>query len=106
MTETEFLDQVAVVWKNIESKVDGWADGADVDVEACRVGPVLELEFESGRKIVVNPQTPMQQIWLASPRGAFHFQWRDGKWCDTRQGSDFWAVLSEQASLEAAKTLT
>ncbi|WVN41689.1 iron donor protein CyaY [beta proteobacterium MWH-UniP1] len=99
MTETEFLDQVATVWRGVESKVDLWADEQDLDVEACRVGPVLEIEFDSGRKIVINPQTPMQQIWLASPHGAFHFQCQGGQWVDTRTGTDFWAVLAEQAKL-------
>lgn len=99
MTETEFLDHVAKVWRGLESRVDHWADERDIDVEACRVGPVLEIEFDSGRKIVINPQTPMQQIWLASPFGAFHFHHHGDRWVDTRTGSDFWAVLNEQAAL-------
>ena len=105
MTETEFLDHVATVWRSIESKVDHWADEQDLDVEACRVGPVLEIEFESGRKIVINPQTPMQQIWLASPHGAFHFHHQGGAWVDTRTGTDFWQVLSAQAALIAGQPI-
>lgn len=106
MTETEFLDQVAKVWQGIESKVDVWADQQDLDVEVCRAGSVLEIEFESGRKIVINPQTPMQQIWLASPYGAFHFQSQADQWCDTRSGKDFWAVLTEQAALVSGQPIT
>lgn len=105
MTETEFLHQLTTVWSEIESRVDGWASEHNLDIEAVRVGPVLEIEFESGRKIVINPQTPMLQIWLASPRGAFHFHWRDGHWQDTRQSTDFWVVLAEQATLEAGVAL-
>ena len=106
MTETEFLDEVARVWQAIESRVDEWVERVDVDMEVMRHGPVLELEFATGRKIVVNPQAPMQQIWLASPRGAFHFQWRNGQWCDTRDGQDFWAVLRTQTGLEAGIVLS
>jgi CyaY protein len=105
MTETEFLHHVTQVWSEIESRVDAWASKHDLDIETIRVGSVLEIEFESGRKIVINPQTPMLQIWLASPRGAYHFQWRDGLWKDTRQATDFWSVLGEQASLEAGVAL-
>lgn len=105
MTETEFLHHVTQVWSAIESRVDAWASKHDLDIEAIRVGPVLEIEFDSGRKIVINPQTPMRQIWLASPRGAFHFQWQENRWQDTRQATDFWSVLDEQASLEAGRVL-
>lgn len=105
MTETEFLDRVAKIWRQIESQVDDWVEQADVDIESFRSGPVMELEFDSGRKIVVNAQTPMQQVWLASPRGAFHFQWNETAWVDTRSGADFWAVLQEHASLEAGVSL-
>jgi CyaY protein len=106
MTETEFLHQVNDVWSRVESLVDRWATQHDADIEAMRLGAVLELEFETGKKIVINPQTPMLQIWLASPRGAFHFQWRDGGWRDTRQSTDFWSVLAEQASLASGLSLS
>ncbi len=105
MTETEFLDLAKVVWEEIESRVDHWSEADDADIESMRLGPVLELEFPSGRKLVINQQTPMRQIWLASPRGAFHFSWNGSAWQDTRQGLDFWAVLAEQASLEFGRTL-
>lgn len=105
MTETEFLDQVATVWQQVEQRVDLWAEGQDLGVEACRVGPVLEIEFDSGRKIVINPQTPMQQIWLASPHGAFHFRFQEGHWVDTRTAQSFWDVLSGQAALVSGQTI-
>ena len=105
MTQTEFLDQVERIWRAIETQVDSWADQHGLDIQAQRLGPVLECEFASGRKIVMNAQTPMQQIWLASPRGAFHFQWHNGAWCDTRASTDFWNVLAAQASLEAGVSL-
>ena len=90
----------------IESRADDWAQTHDADIETIRQGPVLELEFASGRKIVINTQAPMQQIWLASPRGAFHFVWNGTGWHDTRQGTDFWRVLAEQASLESGLALS
>ena len=105
MTETEFLDQAAKVLDAIERRVDAWSQDDDTEIESGRHGPVLELEFPSGRKLVLNLQTPMQQNWLASPRGAFHFGWREGAWVDTRSGSDFWKVFMEQASLEVGRRL-
>ena len=65
MTETEFLDEVQRIWQTIESTVDRWAETLSIDIEAIRNGSVLEVEFENGRKIIINPQTPLQQVWLA-----------------------------------------
>lgn len=106
MTETEFLNRVTEAWEEIESRVDRWAveDGAEVEIN--RQGPVLEIEFDSGTKLIVNPQTPMQQIWLASPWGAFHFQWMGDRWQDTRSDRDFWQVLHDQASKAAGGELS
>ena len=106
MTETEFLDEVRNVWELLESRLDGWSQDHDLDLEVSRMGPVLEIEFDSGRKMVVNPQTPMQQIWLASARGAFHFQKTGNAWVDTRSGDDFWQVLVREASAESGVNLS
>jgi CyaY protein len=107
MTETEFLHQVKAVWQQVESMVDTWSDQG-TDVESNQMGPVLEIEFssaklgnlaKSSKKIVINPQTPLQQIWLASPAQAYHFRWQEEAWKDTRQGLDFWEVLQQEAKL-------
>lgn len=97
MTESEFLSAVEQVWLQLEA----WADhqvSQGADLEVTRNGPVVELEFESGKKIVVNSQAPMKQIWLASPHGAFHYQWQADAWRDTRSGKGFWEELQTQAS--------
>ena len=106
MTESEFLDRVASVWRDIETRVDQWVQQLDVDIEVNPAGPVMEIEFASGRKIVVNAQTPMRQVWLASPRGAWHFNWTGDMWQDTRSAADFWSVLSDQAGIEADQRLS
>lgn len=98
MTETEFHNRVHETWAEVESMVDDWSERADLDVEITRAGSVLEIEFDSGAKIVINPQAPMQQIWLASPWGAFHFVWNVDRWQDTRSEHDFWQVLQQEAS--------
>lgn len=98
MTESEFLTAVEQVWAKIEAQADEWS-GQGEEVDVIRNGPVIELEFESGKKIVVNSQAPMKQIWLASPRGAFHYEWKEGAWRDTRSAKDFWQELCDQATL-------
>ena len=101
MTESEFLSAVEQVWIEVEAWADQRASQGE-DIEVTRNGPVVELEFESGKKIIVNSQAPMKQIWLASPRGAFHYEWKEGAWRDTRSGKEFWQELENQAALLAA----
>lgn len=99
MTETEYLEKIdqAFVW--MESRVDAWNLAHDLVLETGRHGPVLETEFESGQKIIVNAQAPTQQLWLASMQGAHHFVWRDGQWRDTRGYGDFEDVFVRHAQL-------
>ncbi|MFM1880423.1 MAG: hypothetical protein RLZZ344_657 [Pseudomonadota bacterium] len=99
MTETEYLEKIdqAFVW--IEARVDAWNTDHDLALETGRHGPVLETEFESGQKIIVNAQAPTQQLWLASIEGAHHFVFRDGGWADTRGQGSFDAVFVRHARL-------
>ena len=42
---------------------------------------------------------------MAARGGGFHYRWLNGQWCDTRDGSEFIAALSQHASLQGGKTL-
>jgi len=90
MGETEFLAAAERALATIESSADDCA----ADIETERAGNVLTLEFADGSKIIVNIQTPMRQIWVAARAGGFHYEWRDGRWRDTRDGSELFAALS------------
>lgn len=67
--------------------------------DADRSGNVLTVEFDSGEQIIINLQTPMQQVWLASrPTGGYHFSCgEDGRWVDS-SGRGFWQALADAAS--------
>jgi len=94
MTESEFLERAEATLSAIEDAVDA----GEVDIEVSRAGNVLTLELADGSRIVVNSQTPMQQLWLAARSGAHHYEWSDGAWRDTRDGSEFFAALSRIVS--------
>jgi CyaY protein len=96
MNESEFLAAAERTLDAIESAVE--ACGADI--EATRAGNVLTLELADGSKVVVNSQTPMRQIWVAARSGGFHYEWRDGAWRDTRDGSELFAALSRIVSAQ------
>ncbi|HEY1610563.1 MAG TPA: iron donor protein CyaY [Paraburkholderia sp.] len=81
-------------------------DDADADIELERSGNVLTLEFENGTKIIVNLQPPMSEIWIAAKAGGFHYRYVDGEWRDTRNGTEFFASLSQYATEQAGEPVT
>jgi CyaY protein len=101
MTETEFLQLAEQTLAAIERAVD--ATGADI--ESSRSGSVLALELGDGSKVIVNSQSPMQQIWVAGRSGAYHYGWRDGSWIDTRDGSELFAALSRLLSAQGGEAV-
>jgi len=101
MSEPEFLAAAERTLQAIETAVE--ACGADI--EATRSGNVLSLELADGSRIIVNGQAPMRQIWVAARSGGFHFEWRDGGWHDTRDGSELFAALSRAISAQGRATV-
>jgi CyaY protein len=102
MTDTDYLTRAEAVLAAIEHALDD----IDADIEAERNGNVLTLEFSNRSKIIVNLQPPMQEIWIAAKAGGFHFKFVDGQWRDTRNGTEFFAALSEYASQHAGEPVT
>jgi CyaY protein len=102
MTDSDYLSRAEAVLAAIEAALDD----IDADIEAERNGNVLTLEFENGSKIIVNLQPPMQEVWIAAKAGGFHFRYVDGEWRDTRNGTEFYAALSEYATQQAGEPVT
>ena len=99
MSDSEYLTRAEAVLAAIERSLDD----TDADVEFERSGNVLTLEFENGTKIIVNLQPPMQEIWIAAMSGGYHFRFVDGAWRDTRNGTEFYAALSDYATQQAGE---
>lgn len=98
MTETEFLTLADGIMKRIEAQADQWFEELDIDVETERNGGVLTLTFENQAQVVINGQPPLQEMWLAAPRGGFHYRLENGVWKDTRGGLPLHEALSEIVS--------
>jgi CyaY protein len=78
---------------------------ADIDFELA-AGGVLEIEFADGSKIIVNRHAVAREIWVAARAGGFHFRWDGSVWCDTRDGVELMARLSELASRQAGEPVS
>ncbi|MCC6069397.1 iron donor protein CyaY [Massilia sp. GCM10020059] len=106
MSETEFLDLADSTLGTIEAAMDRLNDEDVIDVECKRSGNVLEIEFiDNGSKIIVNSQAPLQEMWVAAKSGGFHYKRADGRWINTRDGSELFAALSTLASEQGGTTV-
>lgn len=90
VTETEFNQAIDAILLGIEAKLD--ACDTDIDTE-CSAG-ILTLEFVDGSKIIINRQTPTQEIWIAAKSGGYHYRLDQGQWINTRDGSELFSSLA------------
>ena len=89
MTETEYLQQTQMLFNTVMAHIeDNYPD-----LDAQSQGAIVEIENDDGQKIIINQQTPMQEVWLASRSGGYHFKWNGASWVNTRDGADFWEFL-------------
>lgn len=105
LSDAEYDRLTREVLGTVEANVDAWLQTDVVDIDSHRTGGLLELTFPNGAKIVINTQPPLHEVWLAARTGGHHFKWREGRWCDTRDGVDLFERLSSCATAEAGKPL-
>ena len=100
MNDSEFNALAEAVLKQIEVGLE--ASGADLDFAMVEAG-VLEIEFASGSKIIVNRHAAAQEIWVAARSGAFHFRWDGVTWRDTRNQGELMSALATLVSQQAGE---
>lgn len=105
LSDADYRRETDALLARIEATTDRWLDEDVVDIDTQRTGGLLELSFADGSKIVVNTQPPLHEVWLAARAGGYHYKWVQGRWLDTRDGSEFLAALSRHASAQAGKAL-
>jgi CyaY protein len=105
LSDAQYHALTRSVLAHIESTADEWLQRDLIDIDTHRTGGLLELVFPGGSKIVINTQPPLHELWLAAKLGGYHFRWNGERWVDTRDGSEFFDLLSRQASAQAGKPL-
>ena len=106
LSDADYQRRTSAVLASIEAAADAWLQDDVVDIDTHRTGGLLELVFPDDSRIVVNTQPPLQEIWLAARAGGFHYRHVQGRWLDTRDGSDFFEALSRHASAQAGRDLS
>ena len=106
LSDADYHAKTRAVLDRIEALVDRWLDEDVIDIDSHRTGGLLELSFPNGSKIIINTQPPLQELWLAARGGGFHFRFCADAWLDTRDSTEFHALLSREASAQAGKNLS
>jgi CyaY protein len=96
--------------KAIEISLEEAFQESDLDLDISRQGGnVVTIQFEDKSVIVVNTQSPLQEIWVAAKEGGFHYKWSgtlsEPLWLDTKTGAELFNEISRLASQQAKTTL-
>ncbi len=105
LSDLDYQRETSALLARIEAAADRWLQDDVIDIDTHRTGGLLELQFPDGSKIIVNTQPPLQEVWLAARAGGFHYRYCEGRWLDTRDGSEFIEALSKHASAQGGKPL-
>ena len=105
LSDSAFHRLTQAVLDHVEATVDGWLQDDVIDIDLHRTGGLLELGCPNGSKIVLNTQPPLQELWLASRAGGHHYRHVHGRWLDSRDGSEFFAALSQHLSQQTGQPL-
>ena len=105
LSDADYQRAAGQVLASIEAATDRWLQDDVIDIDTQRTGGLLELVFPDDSRIVVNLQPPLQEIWLATRAGGYHYRHVQGRWLDTRDGSEFFEALSRHASAQGGREL-
>ena len=106
LSAAEYAACTSAVLDCVETTIDRWLEHNVIDIDAHRTGGLLELTLPDRSKLIVNTQPPLQELWLAAKSGGFHFKYVDAQWRDTKDGREFFDVLSLCATSQSGQTLT
>ena len=105
LSDAQYQQLTSRLLAAIESTTDRWLQDDVIDIDAQRTGGLLELVLPDKSRLIINTQPPLQEIWLAARAGGYHYRHVDGRWLDTRDGSEFFDALSRHASEQGGCSL-
>jgi iron donor protein CyaY len=96
-SDTPFDSQADAMLERIAQAIETRHPGFDYDLE----GGILTVTLPGGRQAVINRQSVMREIWLASPgTGGHHFRLDGESWVSTRDATrTLPALLSDEFGL-------
>ena len=97
MENIEYFARVSELFERIEEKLDQFEDEIDYDPSPDKL--VVNIE-KNGKKIVINTQRAIKEIWLAGNSKGWHFQFKPEKeiWFANAEQEEFYQCLANLLS--------
>ncbi|MFN3376298.1 MAG: iron donor protein CyaY [Burkholderiaceae bacterium] len=105
MTDLEFMDLAERLLRAVEAGCDAINEETDADIDNQRTGGMVTLTFPNRSQIVINLQSPLHEVWMATKSGGYHYRHVEGHWRDTKSDDEFFAALSRAASEQSGLNL-
>jgi len=91
-------------------RIDTAFENVDPDLaESDYAQGTLVITFKQAHKLILSPQAPLRQLWLAFRDRAWHMNWAEAsaEWLDDRGPKvELMALIAELASQNAGVALT
>lgn len=100
MNEKQFSTEVDRLFLAIEA----WLESTSSELDFESHEGMLTLALPNKNQIVLSRQTTLQEVWLASPLGAYHFRYHSTGW-RTAQGKELLQVLVDTVKQQTNITL-
>ena len=97
----QYYECIDETFEEVESKLEELESDPDI----AGAEGVLNVTFSNGVVFVLSRQPAVEQLWLATPGGGFHFVWRDAdeEWFDTKTNDGFRKLLSRELAEHAGE---
>ena len=97
----QYYECIDETFEEVESKLEELESDPDIAVAEG----VLNVTFSNGVVFVLSRQPAVEQLWLATTGGGFHFVWRDAdeEWFDTKTNDGFRQLLSRELAEHAGE---
>lgn len=99
-----YFECIDTTFEDVESRLED----LDSDPDIAGAEGVLNVTFPNGVVFVLSRQPAVEQLWLATPGGGFHFVWREAEceWFDTRTDQGFRELLASELMAHAGESIT
>ena len=101
MNITEFHAITDQLFNKIELFLDHFSEEQDIDIDYEINGNVITITFPNYSKIIVNTQEPLFQVWLATEKQGYHFDYSENEWVCTRTKQSFDKIFSQSVTDQA-----
>ena len=97
MENKEYFARVSELFEKVEEKLDEFEEDIDYDTTPDKININIE---RNGKKIVINTQRAIKEIWLAGNSRGWHFQYNvsEGIWFARAEKEEFFKCLSNLLS--------